>query len=78
MVVTPLHVQNFKYLYVADVRANPDYWTNNIVEDFLKVDAVVRTCDYEPSPLPIDLTFLGQIHDESECRLHPVPPPAHK
>ena len=78
LVVTPLHVQNFKYLYVADVRANPDYWTNNIVEDFLKVDAVVRTCDYAPSLLPIDLTFLGQVHDESECNLHPVPPPAHK
>ena len=72
LVVSPLHVQNFKYLYVADVRADPDYWTNHIVADFLKVDAVMRTCDYAPSALPIDLLFFGLVNSDRDCYLHPV------
>ena len=75
LVVSPLHVQNFKYLYVADVRADPDYWTNHIVADFLKVDAVMRTCDYAPSALPIDLLFFGLVNSDRDCYLHPVPTP---
>lgn len=75
LVVTPLHIQTYKYLYVADVRANPDYWTNKIVDDFLKIDSVVRTCDYEPSLLPIDLTFFGSISKDESCHLHPVVEP---
>ena len=75
LVVSPLHVQNFKYLYVADVRADPDYWTNHIVADFLKVDAVMRTCDYAPSALPIDLLFFGLVNSDRDCYLHPAPTP---
>ncbi len=76
LVVSPLHVQSYKYLLVADVRAAPDYWTNKIVADFLNVESIVRTCDYEPRLLPLDLKFFGTISPESECRLYPATTPA--
>lgn len=69
LVVSPMHVQTYKYIYVGDVRANPEYWTNKIVREFLHVDSIVRRCDYPSRGLGHDFVFFQKIYSDEDCSL---------
>lgn len=71
IVVSPMHVNTYKYAFVADVRANPDYWTNKIVANFLQVNSIRRSCDYPARPWPHDVVFFSRVVTDAECNLHP-------
>lgn len=58
LVVTPLEVRTYKYLYVADVRSNPNYWTNKIVANFYRVNSITRTQDLKDLPYLYDFKFF--------------------
>lgn len=69
IVVSPMHAYTYKYVYVADVRADPNYWTNKIMASFLGVESITRRCDYPPRPVSKDfLLYSGRYYD-SECVL---------
>lgn len=77
LVVSPMRVNTYKYVYAADVRASPEYWTNLIEKNFYQVDSIVRSCDYPKRALDHDfipLTFF--LHEE--CNLLPKPEVASK
>lgn len=58
LVVTPLQLRTYKYLYVADVRSNPNYWTNKIVANFYRVKQISRSLDLKPLPYHYDFQFF--------------------
>lgn len=67
IVVSPMHAYTYKYVYVADVRANPDYWTNKILASFLGVESITRKCDYPNRAVSKDfMPYSGRYYD-SEC-----------
>lgn len=80
--LSPMHVYTYKYVYVADVRANPQYWTNKIITKYLEVNSVVRNCDYARPGWQSDFILFGRIRSDSECVLNPKTgddvPVAHK
>lgn len=69
IVVSPMHAYTYKYVYVADVRANPEYWTNKILAKFLGVDTVTRSCDYPERTFNKDFILYSGRYLESECNL---------
>lgn len=75
LVVSPMHVNTYKYIFVADVRATPDYWTNKIVTNFLEVNSIVRSCDYPQRSLMHDLVPFAFPEPDSACNLHPEAEP---
>lgn len=58
LVVPPMHLQNSKYIYAADVRADRKYWTNNIVKNYYQVNSIVRSCDPEQQHLYNDFKIF--------------------
>lgn len=69
--VSPMHVFTYKYVYVADVRANPNYWTNKIVRNYLEVDSIARNCDYAQPEMQSDFYFFARLKKDTECVLNP-------
>ncbi|MCK0534384.1 MULTISPECIES: DUF6056 family protein [unclassified Anaerobiospirillum] len=82
LVVSPMHAYTYKFLYVADVRADKNYWTNKIIAHFLGVESIARSCDYPVSGINKDFKFFSGRYDNSECNLkvttHPDVSPAQK
>lgn len=66
LVVEPLALRTYKYIYVADVRANKDYWTNKIVANFYQVEDIVRTKDLKPNKVHYDWQFYTLRLDDSD------------
>lgn len=65
LVVTPLQIRTYKYMYVADVRGDKDYWTNKLVATFYQVQDIVRTKDLKANPVHYDWIFYATRLDES-------------
>lgn len=66
IVVSPMHVRTYKYLYAADVRADENYWTNKILADFLQVKSVRRKADIKKYPLHYDFVFFASSLSEDD------------
>lgn len=66
--VNPLTVTTYKYIYVADVRKNEKYWTNQIVSKFYEIDSIKRVCDPEPHYLGNDFRFFTLIGPVCEVK----------
>lgn len=56
--VKPLVLRTYKYLYVADVRHDPNYWTNKIVANFQDIKQISRTQDFKPEAWHYDFKFF--------------------
>lgn len=69
LVVSPMHAYTYKYVYVADVRANPNYWTNKILASFLGVESISRSCDYPERTLNKDMVLYSARYDDEQCNL---------
>ena len=65
--VTPLEITTSRYIFVADVRHNPDYWTNKIVTNFLQLESIARTCDYPKTSLNRDLILFSLPRQATDC-----------
>ena len=72
LVVSPMHIYTYKYVYVADVRASPDYWTNKIVSDFYQIKSIVRSCDYPSRTWLNDLVPFTLEWSDEDCALHRI------
>lgn len=70
IVVKPLEVRTYKYLYVADVRHDPNYWTNKIVAKFYRVNQIYRTQDFKPNDIHYDWQFF--THRMTEADMLPI------
>ena len=72
LVVSPMHIYTYKYVYVADVRASPDYWTNKIVSDFYQIKSIVRSCDYPSRTWLNDLVPFTLEGSDEDCALRRI------
>lgn len=66
IVVKPLVLRTYKYLYVADVRHDPNYWTNKIVANFYRIDQISRTVDLKPNAHHYDWYFFTRRLTEDD------------
>lgn len=59
--VHPLNVKNSRYVYIADVHQDPNFWANHNVAMFYNVRSIVRTCDNVKGPWPDDVIFIQKL-----------------
>lgn len=65
IVVTPFHVQTFKYLYLADIRSNPNYFSNLILKRFYGIEgSIKRSCDPKTAWFNNDFRYTTKVGEE--------------
>lgn len=61
LVVKSFLVGKSKYLFIADVRADEDYFSNRILERFYHLQSIRRECDPPSEGENLDFKLLGRV-----------------
>ena len=62
IVTDAMHVSNTKYLYIADIRANPKHYANVLVSNYYKINSVKRKCDIKKRFLNNDFVLIARTN----------------
>ena len=61
LVVSPFKVERSRYIYVADVRVDPNNWANLILTRYYNLHSIVRSCDEPSRKLANDFIYFAKL-----------------